>query len=95
MARTVRRRGWGPHSHTDELLHRIGERLDQLVYVLAKANGGKAAEPAPWRRPGVLGADEIAAHKARMSAPVVDALERERAERERRRAAKAKNNPTR
>lgn len=82
-------RGWGPHSRTHEMLAEIGERLDQLIYVVGKAAGGSPKEPARWRRPGVLGAGDIAEIEAEVSAPVVADLEAERAEREaRRRQAK-------
>lgn len=83
------RKGWGPHSRTDELTMQVGERLDWILYAIAKACGGNPKDPAPWRRPGVLGAQEIAQRKAALSAPVVDQLERERAERDRARAEAA------
>jgi hypothetical protein len=84
------RKGWGPHSHTDDILCRIGEAVDRVGYYVIKVQGGKAAEPMPWRRPGVLGPDEIAELLLEVSGPVIDQLDAERAERERRRREQAK-----
>lgn len=83
------RKGWGPHSRADEIAMQTGERLDWILYAIAKACGGNPKDPAPWRRPGVLGAQELAAKKAKLSAPVIDQLEAERAERDRARAEAA------
>lgn len=80
--------GWGPHGRIHELLMRIGESVEWLRYDVARAGGAKPKEPAPWRRPGVLGPQDLAVLEAEQSAPVVADLERERAERARRRAAK-------
>lgn len=82
------RKGWGPHDRKDELLMQLGERLDQICYLIVKTTPGAtgAREPARWRRPGVLGASDLAVLEEIVSAPVVATLEDERAERERLRA---------
>lgn len=86
------RRGWGPHDRKDELLMQLGERLDQIAYLIVKTTPGAtgAREPARWRRPGVLGAADLAVLEEIVSAPVVASLEDERAERERLRAERRK-----
>lgn len=84
-ASDVPRRGWGPHTYRDDILCRIGEAVDRLTVTLIKVNGGTVGDPAPWRRPGVLSADEQTARMLEIGAPVIDQLEAERAERERRR----------
>jgi hypothetical protein len=82
------RAGWGPWGPLHELIAQVGERVDYLAYVTARAGGGKdAKEPARWRRPGVLGAVDLALVEQAISAPVVNQLETERAEREARRRA--------
>jgi hypothetical protein len=84
------RKGWGPHDRKDEALAQIGERLDHIAYLIVKTTPGAtgAKEPARWRRPGVLGASDLAVLEEIVSAPVVDSLEQERAERARRREEK-------
>ncbi|MEU8023752.1 hypothetical protein AB0B88_16205 [Micromonospora haikouensis] len=78
--------GWGPHGPIHELLMRVGESIEWLRHDVAKAVGGKPKEPVPWRRPGVLGRQDMAAIEAEQSAPVVADLEAERAARAARRA---------
>lgn len=78
-------RGWGPHSRYHELLMQIGEQLTWLRHDLAKSMGGKPKEPTPWRRPGVLGPQDLAVLEAEQGAPVIADLNAERAAREARR----------
>jgi hypothetical protein len=89
----VPRPGWGPHSYTDDLLCRIGERLDTLVFALIKVNGGSPPQPDPWRRPGVLSSLERAEATYEEGREQYAQLEVERLERQanRRKAIAAKN----
>jgi hypothetical protein len=84
------RPGWGPHDRKDELLARIGEAIERVGYLIVKTTPGAtgAKEPPRWRRPGVLGPSDLAVLEEIVSAPVVDSLEQERAERARRRDEK-------
>jgi hypothetical protein len=88
-ATAVPMRGWGPHGRMDERLMQLGERLDNILVAIARLGGSKAEPPAPWRRPGILGARELAELRAKISHPVIEQLEAERAEREARRQAEA------
>lgn len=78
--------GWGPHGRIHELLMRIGESIEWLRHDVARSAGGKPKEPTPWRRPGVLGPQDLAVLEAEQAAPVIADLGAERAERARRRA---------
>lgn len=78
--------GWGPYGPLHALLIQIGEQVAWLRHDVVRSAGGKPKEPTPWRRPGVLGAQDLAVLEAEQAAPVVADLEAERAERARRRA---------
>jgi hypothetical protein len=84
------RRGWGPWGPYHEMIAQLGERLDYIAYLIVKTTPGAtgAKEPHRWRRPGVLGAQDLAVLEETISAPVVASLEDERADRERRRREK-------
>lgn len=85
-------RGWGPISRTDDLLMRLGERIDWVAYVVNKTAGGTPREPLPWRRPGVLGPAELETLSLLIAAPVIGQLEQERAAREAARRAEQSTN---